>query len=148
MKQKNPCSKFAISPSKNPVCIVDTTAFHQRHPAWRFSRSRKYDSSEFGWSSLEQKLFHVVECLHDLELQTWSDIFRDKKKHHFIKVVDLIPDAQRLLTENKEDVDSVFSLHISASERIFGTIESGVGILDIIWWDPEHKICPSHKKHT
>ena len=148
MKSKKPRAEFTTSPSKNPVCKVDNKDFYHRHPAWRFSRSKKYESSEFGWKSLENTLFHVVEYLHNLELQTWSDILNDKKKNHFINVEDLIPEAKRLLTQNNEDVDAVFSLHISAKERIFGIIESGVGILDIIWWDPEHKICPSQKKHT
>lgn len=143
-KQAN--TTVSVTTNKKPVCAVAPTDFHKRHPAWRFYRSKKYDSSKYGWSSLEGKLYYVIERLHDLEVQTWADIFRDRKKHHHISVKDLIPEAQRLLVANCEDVDEVFSVHISAVERIFGIIEPGVGILDIIWWDPEHEICPSHKK--
>ena len=144
--KKEPTTKVPVSTGKTPNCTVKTTDFYQRHPAWRFARSKKFAS--FGWASLQENLSYVVEKLHDLEGQTWADILNDKKKHHSISVKDLIPDAQRMLEANHEDVDEVFSVHISAQERIFGIIESGVGILNIIWWDPEHKICPSHKKHT
>ena len=144
---KKPKTLVSVQKGKTPECKVDSN-FFQRHPAWRFSRSKKYNSSRFGWASLNNNLSYVVEKLHDLEAQTWADIFRDKKKHHPIPVTELISEAQRLLSENNEDIDEVFSIHISSVERIFGIIEPGVGILDIIWWDPGHEICPCKKKHT
>lgn len=145
-KNKIPKSAYTSSNHKIPVCTVTTENFHQRHPSWRFARSKQYD--EFGWTSMKNNLSYLISRLHDLETQTWSDIFKDRKKHHPIEVSKLIPEAQKLLTVNREDIDEVFSLHISAKERLFGIIEPGVGVLDIIWWDPEHKICPSNKKHT
>ena len=148
MKKKIPSTVISATKDKTPTCVVDPSAFFNRHPAWRFSRSKRYNSSKYGWSSLNSKLFYVVEKLHELEEQTWADIFRDRKKHHHIAVDKLIPDAQRLVQAHEEDVDQVFSIHISSTERIFGIIEPGVGILNIIWWDPEHEICPSKKKYT
>jgi hypothetical protein len=145
---KKPNTIVSVEHKKKPACVVEPLDFYKRHPAWRFSRSKKYSSSKYGWTSLNGKLFYVVEKLHDLEVQTWADIFRDRKKHHSISVNDLIPEVQRLLHSNREDVDTVFSIHISSKERIFGIIEPGFGVLDIIWWDPEHEICPSQKKHT
>lgn len=144
--KKTPRTTVPVSKVKKPQCVVDPTAFYQRHPAWRFARSKRYNS--YGWDSLKDKLAYVIEKLQDLEGQTWADIFRDKKKHHPISVKALITDAQRMLEANHEDVDEVFSVHISSTERVFGIIESEVGILNIIWWDPKHEICPSHLKHT
>ncbi|MBE6363385.1 MAG: hypothetical protein E7054_06990 [Lentisphaerae bacterium] len=148
MNKKTPITAVKSKSEKKPVCIVDTLTFHDRHPAWRFARLKHYNDSEFGWSSMEEQMFYIISKLHDIEVQKWSDIFKNSKQHHHINVTDLIPEVQRLLQKKREDIEQVFSIHISARERLFGIIESGVGIVDIIWWDPQHKICPSHKKHT
>ena len=97
---------------------------------------------------MKDRLGYIVEHLKELEKQTWSDIFRDEKKHHKIEIDKLSKEAQKLLVQAREDIAEVFSVHITARERLFGIIEPGAGVLDVIWWDPEHKICPSHKKHT
>lgn len=35
---------------------------------------------------------------------------------------------------------------ITAKERVWGLLVEDVFYL--LWWDPEHEVCPSHLKHT
>jgi hypothetical protein len=37
-------------------------------------------------------------------------------------------------------------IRLTGAERIFGYLEQGVFVA--LWWDPEHRVCPSIKKHT
>jgi hypothetical protein len=59
----------------------------------------------------------------------------------------LIKEAQDRLTEiSLDDLDELTSLHLTGKGRVWGIIDQGV--MNLLWWDPEHQVCPSHKKHT
>lgn len=75
----------------------------------------------------------------------WPDI--EGEDHHFIETGRLSKTAQeRLAAINQDDAPGVFSFHFSGKRRIIG-IRDGSAI-KLLWWDPEHQVCPSHKKHT
>jgi hypothetical protein len=147
--KKKPHSKYKASVQKEPKHTVTLGAFHGRNPAWRLNKLKKYNDYEFGWDAIEEDLSRVMELLHDFETRTWGEILiNDRKRNHPVSIYKLIPKARRMLAQQKEDVDEIVSLHLSSKERIWGIMESEYGIMDIVWWDPEHKICPSEKKHT
>jgi hypothetical protein len=79
---------------------------------------------------------------------TWQEIrIRDKDKNHAIPVADLTREAQDRLAEiGQDDVDELFSLRLSAKERIFGILDESV--MRVLWWDPDHRVCPSPKRRT
>ena len=55
--------------------------------------------------------------------------------------------AQKRLVEMKlDDVDEVHSLRLSGVHRVWGILTENV--LTLLWWDPNHEVCPSLKKHT
>jgi hypothetical protein len=75
---------------------------------------------------------------------TWSEILvGSKKQNHSIKVTSLCPEAQARLRDLRLLVEDVVSLRLSSRERVYGYLENGV--LIVLWWDPEHRICPSLK---
>jgi hypothetical protein len=83
--------------------------------------------------------------MKNLESMKWCEL--PKKDNHPIPVQDLSPEAQSRLRELKRnDIDSVFSMHLMGKPRIIGIRDRHV--LKLLWWDPQHKVCPSHKKHT
>lgn len=66
-----------------------------------------------------------------------------------IKSIDyekLSKEAQNRLSEIKLYYDSLFSLRLTGTLRLFGYIENS--IFYTIWYDPEHEVCPAPKKHT
>lgn len=47
---------------------------------------------------------------------------------------------------DNDDLDQLFSLRLTVRKRVWGIKEGN--IFWILWWDPEHEVCKSHKKHT
>jgi hypothetical protein len=84
--------------------------------------------------------------LKSFESMTWQEI-EGPSGSHFIEVSQCAKDARdRLRALQYDDIDMLFSLRISGRARVFGIRERR--ILRILWWDPEHQICPSAKRHT
>ncbi len=70
-----------------------------------------------------------------------------KKQNHNVAVDKLIKEAQdRLVEINLDDLDELASLHLTGKGRVWGIIDRGV--MDLLWWDAEHRVYVSHKKHT
>ena len=103
----------------------------------------------FGWHEVDQgTIERIRERLKCFESMTWAEILNEGgKRNHFIKVGDLCkPARQRLTALKQDDVDQILSLALAAKGRIWGILENSV--VRLLWWDPNHLVCPSHKKHT
>lgn len=103
----------------------------------------------FGWGRMtRQKLLTVHQRLANLESMTWHEILiMGKKANHAVQVEQMSKAAQnRLLELELDDVDELVSLRVTGKERVWG-IRHG-GLCNILWWDPEHEVCPSNKKNT
>ena len=75
---------------------------------------------------------------------TWADV---KKRDHPIERNKIITEAQQRLEElQRDDVDELWRLRFTGQQRLWGIRNQRV--FRILWWDPEHKICPTTKKHT
>lgn len=74
----------------------------------------------------------------------WNDtVARD----HAVKVSSIIPEAQRRLMELQlDDTDQLWRFRFDGETRLWG-LRDGSCFL-VLWWDPEHKVCPSKLKHT
>ena len=113
-------------------------------PSWRFQHL-DVGGPYCPTSMSPEKVLDVREKLAGFESMTWGEI--EGFRNHFIPVDQLIPAARARLTELRlDDIDEVFSLRLSAKERIFGIRE--LAVLRLLWWDPGHAICPSEKKST
>lgn len=103
----------------------------------------------FGWHRLDgSTLLEIQKKLGHFETMTWFEILvKAKKQYHSVPVTDLTKAARDRLEEiGLDDVDRLISLRLSGQERVWGVLYDHV--LSLIWWDPEHQICPSLKKHT
>ena len=93
----------------------------------------------------KDSLVNVLDRLKDFERSTWQDIERGGS--HFISVGDVIKEAQVRLQELKlDDTDELFSLRLKGKERLWGLRSNDKFAL--LWWDPEHQICPAPLKNT
>jgi hypothetical protein len=132
---------------KQPKAEEPVIQFYKLRPAWRIARMEMREP--FGWHELgKEKLEYIRQKLRQFENSTWNEILLiGKKQSHSIAVSDLSKEAQQRLTELRiEDVDEVISLHLSGKERVFGVRQDIA--LALLWWDPEHEVCPSVLKHT
>jgi hypothetical protein len=93
----------------------------------------------------EANLHQILDKLKSIENSTWPDIERGGS--HFIPVSNVIKDAQARLRHLKlDDIDQLFSLRLTGAERLWGLRTNDV--FSLLWWDPNHEICPSELRHT
>jgi len=119
----------------------------QASPSWRIHMLEFCDP--FGWHQVDQSTIEKIRVrLKNLETMTWAEILHEGgRRNHLVKVSDLCRGAKLRLTALKQDdVDEILSLTLAAKGRIWGILENSV--VRLLWWDPEHRVRPSHKKHT
>jgi hypothetical protein len=145
--QKNPTRKIIPSTNKEPKIASSPTGYYHLRPSWRISKLEM--AEPYGWHTLDiQKLSYIQGKLAHFESMTWDEILiKSKKFNHSIATNKLSSDAQRRLREiNQDDIDELVSLRLTGVERVWGILDQG--ILTLIWWDPNHNVCPSLLKHT
>lgn len=113
------------------------------HPSWRFSTIDR--AGPFAWPENDPVELQILRKLHSFDSMEWSSI--EGSDHHSIEVSKLSREAvARLQDLCQDDIDAVFSFHFSGRRRIIGIRD--VSTVKLLWWDPEHGVCPSAKKHT
>jgi hypothetical protein len=103
----------------------------------------------YGWHEVNGATLNAIRVkLSHFESMTWREILvKSKKQNHTVAVENMSNDARKRLREiHCSDVDELISLHLSGTERIWGILREGV--LTLLWWDPNHLVCPSLLKHT
>lgn len=116
-------------------------------PAWRVSKLEMVDP--FGWHRIEAaKLEEVRRKLAHFEAMTWQEILVSSGHRNHAVAIDRICDAaaDRLEEIGQGDIEELVSLRLSGPERVWG-IRTG-NVLMILWWDPEHAVCPALLRHT
>jgi hypothetical protein len=113
-------------------------------PAWHVSKLEMCDP--FGWHQLDKdKLEYIRTKLAHFESMTISEIFVvGKKFNHSIPVDQLESLAKKRLIElNLPDVDELHRIRLSGKERVWGILRQNT--IQLLWWDPDHKVCLSEK---
>jgi hypothetical protein len=139
---KAPRSAFGAENRKTPR--GGTPDYDGQFPLWAF---RIVDlGGPWCWSALGgNALRDVLQRMRELESMTWHAI--TDTGSHFIAASSLGRRArERLMEIQQDDVDQVYSVRVTGRRRIIGIRDGGV--LRILWWDPEHEVCPAPKKHT
>lgn len=145
-KDKKAKRKETLSQSRKPRTPENPNDFYEQKPAWRISKMVIGDV--YGWEILNaQKLIFLKDKLSNFESMTWSEILAKDGGSHQVKIDNLSKEAKDCLEKmGLDDVEQLVSLRLSGKERVWGILAEG--ILNLLWWDPEHQVCPSLKKHT
>jgi hypothetical protein len=100
----------------------------------------------WGWKRFESHYIQdLMQRFFESQKITWQDTI--KNGSHFVNISKLIPEAQKRLTQiKKDDLDELFSFRVSGKKRVWGIREGR--LFWILWWDPNHEVCPSLKKNT
>ena len=154
-RKKIPASIKVASNQKRPTRITNPESFYDQTPVWSFSLCDFYHE-KWGFSSSSQSyedLSTLLLRLKDFEGQSWRQILSDTSgrknntKNHAIPINNLDKEAQKRLEEIKlDDIDKLYSLSVTGKRRVWGTIIDGT--FCIVWYDTEHEVCPSKKRHT
>ena len=146
-KKRKPKHWATPAIGKQPSVATEPLSLYDQHPAWRVSMLEMLDP--FGWRKVSADvLSDVRRRLSDFERMTWREILvSGGKQNHRIGIHQLCPAARARLEEiNQADIDHLISLRVTGKARVWGILESNV--LNVLWWDPDHQVCPSIKKHT
>ena len=103
----------------------------------------------FGWQDLDAaKVNEVRAKLAQFESMTWNEILvASKKQNHSVAMWKLSKEAQnRLAVMGLGDTEELVSLRLAGRERVWGLRQGAVML--ILWWDPEHAVCPSLLRNT
>ena len=103
----------------------------------------------FGWSRLQRPLLSdIVGKLKQIEARTWNElVVVSKKQNHAVPVRNMIPEARKRLEGLYQGgLEELVSLRLAGEQRVW--VHRVEATAYVIWWDPDHKVCPSKKKHT
>jgi hypothetical protein len=147
VKGRNPKVKTEPSINKQPKTSV-STSYHNDHPAWRLGRIAM--QHPYGCQELKpDEWTRLWDHLRDLEKKEWQEILvKGKKFNHNVEISQLSVKAQTRLKQMfiPLDFDELLSLRLSGKERIWGVLDRGV--VTLLWWDPDHEVCPYELKNT
>jgi hypothetical protein len=131
-------------PLENRVPRAEATP--NEHCCPEFRAGKMDMEGNWGWQNFKPiEMQELLQKIFDSQKLTWQQL--RERKSHLVKVEDLTPTAQkRLIAIKQDDLDELFSLRLTGKKRIWG-IKDG-NILWLLWWDPEHEICPSLLKNT
>lgn len=145
-KEKKP--KIAKEPLGGKQPRSHPVDANQSNPVWSI---RLFDiDGPWGKSRvrLSEELWDVLfSKLRDYESMKWGEILQNRDYNHAVPVDQLIKQARdRLAALKQDDLDELFRLRLSGTARVWGIRDRDV--LKLLWWDPDHEVCPSVKKHT
>lgn len=144
-KNKEPKAKVSPLERKVPRVAAPPPTFRGGILSWRFNAADK--NGPFAWSNLTNgdEFMAVIQKLTDIEPMSEND--QQSKGCHFIQVEKLSRPAQdRLQVLQLDDLDEIYSIRLSGRGRVFCVHRPEY--MRVLWFDPNHEVCPSIKKYT
>lgn len=140
-RTKHPRSEFPLAFTKKPRSEKLELALT---PVWAFHRLDI--GGPWCWSKIKNVDFiEVLRKMGSFEGMDWAEHRRHGS--HLVAVGNLCKEAQKRLDEiGEDDLDDLFSFRFSGKERMWGVQDRNV--IKLLWWDPNHEVCPSEKKGT
>lgn len=145
-KKKRPLRSESPPTKKTPRRLFNPEDFESKTIVWHINTICR--EGNWGWEKVGRKMFwkDIVQKLSSFESMTWANI-KAGGYGKTIPVFRICREAQRHLSAiRQEDTDYLFELRLSAKKRVWGIRDQRV--LKVLWWDPEHTVCPSRKHHT
>jgi hypothetical protein len=113
--------------------------------AWRFSSADRGGPWSFEKLLGNNRLLDVLRRLIEFESKNWNDILQTGS--HLVQKVKLAATARKRLVEiEQDDVDELMSFRVTGRGRVWCI--PAANIMRLLWWDPDHEVCPAPKKHT
>lgn len=141
-KQKGKPKKIKKAKSA-PIVSIENREF-----VWNVSKIDK--DGQWGWNKVDCSYFftEIWEKMRNFEKKKWSEILGgDHHWNHKVSVSKIEKEAQKRLKELRyDDQEELVSLRLTGKQRLWAIEIEGKAFL--LWWDPNHEICPSHLRNT
>ncbi len=144
-KRSNKHPKIKHKTSKKNEPRVKLYDYGNETVSWKLSFIDK--GGDWGWKKIGHRRWEeeILPKLINFESKPWAEIVG--KNNHLIPVSNIIKKAQdRLVKIERDRVEELFSLRLDGKTRLYGIRDRAT--FKIIWFDFNHEICTSHKKHT
>jgi len=133
--------------SKKPRGSALADNVEKSHFMWD-TKQAEFDGL-FSWKgcSHETLLTEVIPKLQACQSISWESLGQNGS--HQVSTNQLCKEAFARLKEHIDpdgNIDRLYSLRLSGKQRIWGFRDRHM--LCILWWDPEHRVCPSQLKNT
>lgn len=144
-------SKKSYNKTKQPITIK--SEWDKEKVIWSFEKIDKNGS--FAFNINDEKFDHklILEKMVQYSTMTWAEVKQathdgGRNKNHYLDLNLISKEAKDRLKflGLEEDTDSIFSFAITNKLRIIGIRKEEK--FYVLWYDAEHKVCISKKKHT
>ena len=101
------------------------------------------------WGALStEKTLEIISKLAFYEDKSWHQVrAQNPTNQHPVPVADLVkPARDRLEVLKLDDLDELVRFRLAGTERVWCVRFDNV--MYLLWWDPNHEVCPSAKKNT
>lgn len=126
---------------------VDNEEIQRRHLVWRFSDADT--GGEWPISAISpEHMAMLISKMASFESMEIGEIFKPGAQLGKKYPLASLPShtLARLRDLERDDEDEIARLRCTGSTRLSGFLREHV--FHVIWWDPEHRVYPSAKKHT
>lgn len=134
------------------VQTEDPKAFYSEHPSWNFHTCDN-EYWAFTQEAVGDMLWQeILPHLQELEKLEWQEIvLQAKKQNHSIEPNGLNKVARDRLDELNIEAESLISLRLNGTHRLYGFLVGSV--FSILWFDQDYGdnkdcVCRSYLKHT
>lgn len=141
------------SPRGKKHTVISAASSDGKWPIWRFTNLDKDGEFAFDVNRTDFDSKDFLEKMINYSNMTWQEIKRQthdegKSKHHEISFDSLSREAQDRFSAKhlEQDEDAIFSFAFNNKVRIIGIRKDEY--FHVLWYDPEHKVCPSTLQRT
>lgn len=117
------------------------------HVSWRFNEADR--DGPFSWAAIaDADLQRVVLVMESMDDRTWNAASGDGVGQiKAIPVANLgVLGLKRLRDLHLDDLEVLHEIRLAARPRVWGIRR--LHTFHVLWWDPDHQVCPSKLKHT
>lgn len=143
---KNPQSAINPTRRKQPFAGAPSEQDNVAQISWRVSMM----DLDGRWSFDGAITKRVLDKLAHFEKKTvdeWTSARGSQKVLKRIPVENLCAEAQKRLQQiRRDDVDELWEFHLNARQRIWCVRYEST--MYLLWWDPDHQVCPSALRNT
>lgn len=130
-----------------PALDVDNTEILRRRLVWRFSEvddTGEWPPHEIGATAMGD----LLRRMGNFEAMTVGEIFAPGSQVGKTYEVESLPKKvrDRLEEIERDDLTELARLRCGARPRLYGVLREH--IFHVLWWDADHAVYPSKKKHT
>lgn len=143
--ERQPLSVAPVSSERHPTS-KPAPAWGKQHLSWRFAKADPAGPWCFG-DCTGPVLHDIIGKLTSFESMMIEELLGDTLKSYNVEDIPTKEARQRLVDLRLDDQTALYRLRLTGTARLYGLMYEDA-VFHVLWWDPDHEVWPSPKKHT